>query len=112
MLNHQNTYRGCWRSQRHSQPGWRWRSHEFDFSLRGKLVEGFLGNQHGAPGAIHVGSTTPSNLLGRRRDVKLVYEEGEMEHFRRRLVQGHETIFSVEDFLQCDVNQLKQIVEV
>jgi len=80
--------------------------------MLGKLVECFLGDQHGAPGAIHIRGTASADLLWRRRHVKFVHEERKMEHFRRRFVERHKAIFSVEHFLQSDVNEPQQVVQV
>src|ERR1700733_1348883 len=96
MLNDEYAYRRRRRSKRYPKPTGRWRADELHFSLLSELVERFLRDQHGAARAIHVRRTTSPDLLRRRRDVKLVYEEWEKEHFRRRLVQRDETIFSVE----------------
>ena len=100
MLHHENADSGGGGAQRHAQPGRRRRPYQLYFPCCRKLIENLLRNQHRTAGTIDIRRATSAHLLRRRRLVKLVHEERKVEHSGSGLVQRHETILRVQDFVQ------------
>src|SRR5580704_6649050 len=76
------------------------------------MIEFRLRDKHRLPGAINIRSATPPHFLRWWRYVILIHEEWEMEHAGRRFKERDETILCIEHFVQRQMDQSEQIVEL
>jgi hypothetical protein len=112
VLDDKNADRGRRGFERHPQPSRTWRPYEFDFALRSQTIELRLRNQHCPRVPKDESRASPVQLLRGRRGIELVGEKGKVKSVGAGVVQRHEAVLRVEDFLQRLVDAEQQLIQV
>src|SRR6185369_13378144 len=112
VLNHEDANGGGGRFERYAEPRGGRRADEFDFAEGGQAVKFGLRDEHSVAGAKDERGAATIELLWRRRGVELIGEEREVEGVGVWIVEGHDAIFGVEDFLKRAVDAREELIEV
>ena len=112
MLNDHDADGGAGSFERNAKPRGGRGADEFDFAFGSETVEFRLWNRAGFSGSKDVRHAGSGDFLRRRRRIELIHEKREVEHFRLRIVEGHEKVLGVDNFFERVVNLEQQFIEV
>src|SRR6266404_6282870 len=104
MLHNKDADGGGRSFERNTQPGRRLRTHELDFPFLCEPVKLVLRYQHRRTCAKYECGAAAAYLLRCRRRVDMVREEWKGEGFGNLIMESHEAILRVDDFLQRQVD--------